>query len=88
MKGESGALDGVMVEKKRRGVEAMEVVSEGTSVKASAERLNDRIVVAAKEGWSKVRLRLQGRRLKREGDALVLEDRRVKKEEGGRVQKR
>jgi hypothetical protein len=56
----------------------------GTSVKASAERLKDRIVVAAKEGWSKVRLRLQGRRLKRECDAFVVEDKRVEKEEGGK----
>ncbi len=61
------------MEKTRRGVEAMEVV-EGASFKASSVRIKERITAAAREGWAKIRTRLQGRGLKREGSELVVED--------------
>ncbi len=63
----------VGVEKTRRGVEAMEVV-EGASFKASSVRIKERIIAVAREGWAKIRMRLQGRGLKREGSELVVED--------------
>jgi hypothetical protein len=79
--GGDGVPDGVLVERTRRGVESMEVIGEAAPARASVERLKDRIVGAAKEGWNKVRMRLQGRRLKREGDAFVVEEKRAGKGE-------
>ncbi len=77
----SGGRGGVAVEKTRRGVESMEVAGEDTMIKASGEKLRDRISSAAKEGWNKIRAKLKGRWLRREGDGLVVEEREAGKDE-------
>jgi hypothetical protein len=64
-----------VVERTRRGVEAMEVVGEENILKASSEKLRDRISMVAREGWNKIRSKLKGRWLRREGDGLVVEER-------------
>jgi hypothetical protein len=64
-----------MVERTRRGVEAMEVVNEGTASKASSDKLRERISLAARDGWNKITAKLNGRWLRREGDGLVVEER-------------
>jgi hypothetical protein len=72
---ESGGRGVAMVERTRRGVEAMEVAGEENIQKASSEKLRDRISSVAREGWNKIRAKLRGRWLRREGDGLVVEDR-------------
>ncbi len=62
-----------LVEKTRRGVEAMEVVEEATMEKASMGRIRERITSAAREGWGKLVGRLRGKEIKREGSVLVVE---------------
>ncbi len=71
----NGASGVAMVERTRRGVEAMEVVSEENTLKASSEKLRERISTVAREGWNKIRMKLKGRWLRREGDELVVEER-------------
>ncbi len=61
------------MEKTRRGVEAMEV-AEVVSIKASSNKIREKITAATREGWAKIRLRLQGKGLKREGSTLVVDD--------------
>ncbi len=72
---ESGGRGVAMVERTRRGVEAMEVVGEENIIKASSEKLRERISTVAREGWNKIRSKLKGRWLRREGDGLVVEER-------------
>ncbi len=72
---ETGERGVAMVERTRRGVEAMEVVSEGTASKASSDKLSERISLAARDGWNKIKAKLKGRWLRREGDGLVVEER-------------
>jgi hypothetical protein len=68
-----GKVETTAVEKTRRGVEAMEVVEEGGStIKASTERFKGKIAAAAREGWLKIRMRLQGKELKREESELIV----------------
>jgi hypothetical protein len=52
--------EGPAVESTRRGLEAMEVVENETSVKASTGRLKGRVIDAARTGWQKVRMMLNG----------------------------
>jgi hypothetical protein len=61
------------VEKTRRRVEAMEVV-DGGSIKASSERIRERIATVARDGWARIRSKLQGKGLKREGSSLIVEE--------------
>ncbi len=61
------------VEKTRRGVEAMEVV-DGGSIKASSERIRERIATVARDGWAKIHAKLRGKGLKREGSSLIVEE--------------
>jgi hypothetical protein len=70
---EAGERGIAMVERTRRGVEAMEVVSDGIPTKASGDKLSDRISQVAREGWNKIRAKLKGKWLRREGDGLVVE---------------
>jgi hypothetical protein len=72
---ESGGRGVAMVERTRRGVEVMEVAGEESIPKASSEKLRDRISTMAREGWNKIRSKLKGRWLRREGDGLVVEER-------------
>jgi hypothetical protein len=70
------------VEKTRRGVEAMEVV-DGVSIKASSENIREKIATVAREGWAKIRAKLQGKGLKREGSSLIVEElNKGRKQEG------
>ncbi len=64
---ETGERGVAMVERTRRGVEAMEVASDGITSKASSDRLSERISLAAREGWNKIRAKLKGKWLRREG---------------------
>jgi hypothetical protein len=61
------------VERTRRGVETMEV-EEGGSFKASSDKIRGKIAAVAKEGWAKIRMKLQGKGLKRDGSVLVVEE--------------
>jgi hypothetical protein len=61
------------VERTRRGVEVMEV-EEGGSLKASSDKIRGKIAAVAREGWAKIRMKLQGKGLKREGNVLIVED--------------
>jgi hypothetical protein len=72
---ETGERGVAMVERTRRGVEAMEVASDGISSKASSDKISERISLAAREGWNKIRAKLKGKWLRREGDGLVVEER-------------
>jgi hypothetical protein len=56
----------------------------GASAKASTEKIRDRIASAAREGWSKVKMKLRDRWLTREGDELVVEDRKGEMNEEGK----
>jgi hypothetical protein len=58
---ESGGRGVTMVERTRRGVEAMEVAGEESILKASSEKLRDRISTVAREGWNKIRSKLEGK---------------------------
>jgi hypothetical protein len=67
-----------MVERTRRGVEAMEVVNKETASKASSsDNIRERISVVARDGWNKIKAKLKGRWLRRDGDGLVVEERGV-----------
>jgi hypothetical protein len=61
------------VERTRRGVEIMEV-EEGGSFKASSDKIRGKIAAVAREGWAKIRMKLQGKGLKRDGSVLFVEE--------------
>jgi hypothetical protein len=69
----SGKMETTGVEKTRRGVEAMEVV-EGGSLKASSEKIKEKNAAVAREGWAKIRMKLQGKGLKPDGSSLIVEE--------------
>jgi hypothetical protein len=71
-----GTKTGPAVEKARRGVESMEVEEE-TSSKASTGSIRDRMVEAARNGWTKVRAILKGKTVMKDGESLVLGDKQV-----------
>ncbi len=61
------------VERTRRGVEVMEV-EEGGSFKACSDKIRGKIAAVAREGWAKIRMKLQGKGLKRDGNVLIVEE--------------
>ncbi len=65
------------------GVEAMEVVEE-ISIRASTRRFKGKMVEAARTGWNKVRMLLQGKTIKKDGERLVIEERQMDHGKGGR----
>ncbi len=73
------------VERTRRGVEVMEV-EEGGSFKASSDKIRGKIAAVAREGWAKIRMKLQGKGLKRDGNVLIVEDKCKGAEQSDRIE--
>jgi hypothetical protein len=49
-------------------------VEEGGSFKASSDKIRGKIAAVAREGWAKIRMKLQGKGLKRDGSVLFVEE--------------